>query len=526
MPESDALAALRDALREIHDLEAAASVLDWDQATYMPPGGAAARGRQIALLNRLAHERRISPRMAGLLRELRAVEDRDAEDGPGFDDAALVRVARREHERAAREPPELVQALRDHLAHSFVAWTSARERDDFASMVPIVEKTVELSRRLAECQPGGDRIADALIDKADPGMTSQKVQTLFSSLREQLAPLVRDVAARPAVDTACLRQRFDVERQIEFATLVVKTMGYDFSRGRRDETHHPFMTRFSAGDIRITTVFRETDLTRGLFGAIHEAGHALYELNVSLDYDGSPLGQGASAGVHESQSRLWENLVGRGQPFWSHFYPRLVDAFPAQLASVDVVEFHRALNEVRPSLIRVEADELTYNLHVMLRFDLELAMLEGQLAVKELPDAWNERMARDLGCRPSSDREGVLQDVHWYADPIGGGFQGYTLGNVMSAQFYAAALSGRPTIPAEIARGELAPLAGWLSDRLYRFGSSLLPDQLVERATGRPLSIEPYVAYLRDKYSALYGLEDSPRRSTPPAGGDDVQLGP
>jgi len=500
---ADALPTLRHELREIHDLEAAASILDWDQATYMPEGGAVARGRQIALLNRLAHERRISDAMSSLLREVRAVED-----GPNFDDAALVRVARREHERAVREPASLVQELRDHLARSFVAWTKARGKNDFASMVPLLEKTVELSRRLAECHPGAESIADPLIDKSDPGMTSTKIRQLFSSLREVLSPLVREVLARPQNDCAVLKQSFDLPRQIEFATAVIESLGYDFSRGRRDETHHPFMTRFSAGDVRITTMFRSDALTRGLFGAIHEAGHALYELNVSLDYDGSPLGQGASAGVHESQSRLWENLVGRSLPFWKHFYPRLVETFPEQLGDVDLLTFHRALNDVRPSLIRTEADELTYNLHVMLRFDLEQALLEGTLAVKDLPEAWSERMHRDLGCRPEDDRDGVMQDVHWYADPIGGGFQGYSLGNVMSAQFYDAAMRARPTIPDAIERGDFAPLSSWLAENLHRYGAALLPDELVERATGRPLSIDAYAGYLRTKYCALYGLAE------------------
>ncbi len=291
-----------------------------------------------------------------------------------------------------------------------------------------------------------------------------------------------------------------------FGTAVIERVGYDFARGRLDKTHHPFCTKFAAGDVRITTRVRDNDIGEALFSTLHEAGHALYEQGVDAALDGTPLNSGASAGVHESQSRLWENVVGRSRGFWEYFYPRLREAFPEQFERVPLETFYRAINKVERSLIRTDADEVTYNLHVMLRFDLELALLEGRLAVKDLPEAWRARFAEDFGIAPPDDRDGCLQDVHWYAGAVGGGFQGYTIGNILAAQFYAAALGAHPEIPAEMARGEFATLHAWLRQHLYRHGRKFTPDELVERATGGPMRIAPYVAYLRTKYGELYRL--------------------
>ena len=287
---------------------------------------------------------------------------------------------------------------------------------------------------------------------------------------------------------------------------MARQIGYDFERGRLDKTPHPFTIEFAVDDVRITTRVDEHNLGDALFSTIHEAGHAMYEQGVRPDFDGTPLGGGTSAGVHESQSRLWENIVGRSRGFWHFYYPRLQAAFPAQLADVPLEAFYRAINKVQPSLIRTDADEITYNLHVMLRFDLELALLEGKLAVADLPEAWRERYAADLGVIPPDDKDGVLQDVHWYGGVVGGVFQGYTLGNIMSGQFYAAALHAHPEIPAEIARGQFGTLLGWLQQNIYRHGSKLTASELIQRVTGGPLSIEPYVRYLRTKYGELYEL--------------------
>lgn len=495
------LAELEAELREVIDLDSISAVLEWDQSTHMPPRGAEARGRQMALLGRLSHARLTRPRVGELIAALRPLEEAGGRDG------AFVRAARRRWERASRLPEDLVSELAEHTAASYVAWTRARPANDFAAMRPFLDKTVALSRRKAEHLGGGEHVADALIDQWDPGMTAGRVRALFAELRAELVPLIQRIAERPPPDDSFLRRRYDPDRQLAFGLEVAQRMGYDLERGRQDTTAHPFMTRFSAGDIRITTRVKPDDVTEALFGTIHEAGHALYELDIDPALDGTPLGGGVSAGVHESQSRLWENLVGRSRPFWDHFYPELKARFPEALGDVDVEAFHRAINRVQPSLIRCDADEVTYNLHVMLRFDLELAMLDGSLAVADLPDAWNERMQRDLGIVPPDDRDGVLQDVHWYVETVGGTFQGYTLGNLMSAQFHRAASAAIPDLSSQIARGDLSTLRGWLTEHVYRHGSTYLPEELVERATGAPLGIEPFMSYLRAKYGALYELD-------------------
>jgi carboxypeptidase Taq len=295
----------------------------------------------------------------------------------------------------------------------------------------------------------------------------------------------------------------------DFALSVAESLGYDLKRGRLDLTHHPFCTRFSAGDVRITTRVSENDLGDALFSTLHEAGHAMYEQGVSAALDGTPLGQGVSAGVHESQSRLWENVVGRSRGFWEHFYPLLQRNFPEQLSSVPLAAFYRAINKVVRSLIRTDADEMTYNLHIMLRFDLEIKLLEGKIRVKDLPEAWHAAMQADVGIAPSDDRDGCLQDAHWYSGCIGGQFQSYTIGNVLSVQFYAAALRAYPDIPHEIATGEFRTLHTWLGDNLCRYGRKFVPNDLIERTIGATMNVQPYLDYLREKYGALYRLPAS-----------------
>jgi carboxypeptidase Taq len=494
---------LKARLLEANDLGSAAAVLRWDQATYMPAGGAEARGRQMATLGRLAHEKFTDPALGRLIEAL----GRETRDLPyDSDDASLVRVTRREYERAVRVPAAFVAEMSEHGARSYQAWTEARPANDFARMRPLLERTLDLSRRLAGFFPGYESIADPLIAYSDFGMKAASVRALFAELRARLVPLVRAITAQPPADDSCLKQHAPEADQLAFGLAVIRRFGYDLERGRQDKTHHPFMTKFSLGDVRITTRVREDDLADALFSTLHECGHALYEQGIRREYEGLPLAEGASAGVHESQSRLWENLVGRSPGFWEHFYPRLQAAFPAQLAPVPLEAFYRAINKVARSLIRTDADEVTYNLHVMLRFDLELDLLEGRLAVQDLPDAWRTRMKADLGLEPPDDRDGVLQDVHWYAGLIGGEFQGYTLGNILSAQFFSAAARAHPGIPGEIARGEFGTLHAWLRENVYQHGAKFTASELVERATGSAMSIEPYVRYLEGKYRALYGL--------------------
>jgi carboxypeptidase Taq len=494
---------LKGHLAEVYDLNMANALLNWDQSTYMPPGGAAARGRQMATIGKIAHQKATDEELGALLEELRPYEESLPADS---DEAALIRVARRGFEQLVRVPAELIGELYAHTAASYDVWTRARPANDFAAVRPYLERTLELSRHLANCFPGYQHIADPLIDMSDYGMRAETVRALFAELRAELVPLVQTICAQSPADDSCLNRGYPEARQLAFGERIIRAYGYDFSRGRQDKTHHPFMTKFSLGDVRITTRVREDDLGDALFSTLHEAGHAMYEQGIDLSYEGTPLASGTSAGVHESQSRLWENQVGRSRRLWEHFYPQLQAEFPAQLGAVPLDSFYRAINKVQRSLIRTDADEVTYNLHVLLRFDLELALLEGSLEVRDLPEAWNARYEADLGIAPPSDQHGVMQDVHWYSGPIGGAFQGYTLGNILSAQFFAAARAEHPAIDDEIGRGEFGTLHGWLREKIYRHGSKLTTDELVQRVTGGPMQIGPYVAYLREKYGRLYEL--------------------
>ena len=499
------LVELKRRLREISDLNAAGDMLNWDQATYMPEGGAGARGRQRAMLCRLAHERAVAPALGKLIDAL-------AHHGEGLpydsDHASLIRVARREYQKKIKISPDHVARATAHNSASYDAWTRARPANDFATMVPYLERTLDFSREYSAYFAPYKHVADPHIDDADEGMTTASIRKLFYELKPQLIPMVRAICEQPAADDSSLRQTFAKAVQFDFALHVAECLGYDLKRGRLDLTYHPFSTRLSAGDVRITTRVSENDLSDALFSTLHEAGHAMYEQGISAALDGTPLGQGVSAGVHESQSRLWENVVARSRGFWEHFYPPLQRIFTAQLSSVPLAVFHRAINKVARSLIRTDADELTYNLHIMLRFDLENKLLEGELRVSDLPEAWHAAMQADLGVAPSGDRDGCLQDAHWYSGYIGGRFQSYAIGNILSAQFYAAALKAHADIPREMANGEFGTLHTWLRDNVYRHGSKFAPNDLLKRATGAVMHMRPYLDYLREKYGGLYRLPE------------------
>ncbi len=494
---------LKARLLEVGDLNHVNALLGWDQSTYMPPGGAEARGRQSAMMARMAQEKFIDKKIGKLLDDLRSYEESLPYDS---DNASLIRVARREYERALKVPPAFIGELNEHGAKSYQAWTEARPANDFSKVRLNLEKTLELSRKLADFFGDYEHIADPLIDFADYGMKASTVRALFADLRDQLVPIVRSITSQPPVDDSVLNKYYPEAEQLSFGAEVVRQLGYDFSRGRIDKTHHPFMTKFSLGDIRITTRVKENDFGDCLFSNMHEAGHAMYEQGIDMSYEGMPTGGGTSAGVHESQSRLWENIVGRSRNFWEFMYPKLQAHFPDQFKGVSLDEFYAAINKVEKSLIRTESDEVTYNLHVMLRFDFELQLLEGSLSIRDLPEAWHERFEHDFGIVPPDDKDGVLQDVHWYAGIIGGSFQGYTLGNILSAQFYSAALKAHPEIPDEMREGKFSLLYGWLRENIYRHGSKFTAPEIIERASGSPLTIEPYINYLKTKYGALYAL--------------------
>jgi carboxypeptidase Taq len=494
---------LKNHLIDVYDLEHVGALLGWDEATYMPPGGAAARGRQSALVGRLAHEKSIDPEIGHLLDALRPYEESQPYDS---DDASLIRVARRDYERAIKVPPQFVAEIYEHISRIYNAWVVARPANDFKSLEPLLEKGVDLSRRMSDFFPGYQHIADPLIDFSDYGMKATTLRILFAQLRRELIPIVQAIASQPPADDACLKLHYPQADQLAFGEAVINQLGFDFNRGRRDLTHHPFMTSFSLSDVRITTRVNEDDLGYSLFSDIHEAGHGMYELGIRPELEGTPLASGTSAGVHESQSRTWENLVGRSRGFWEYFYPQLQRRFPDQLSKVSLDTFYRAVNKVQRSLIRTEADEVTYNLHVMIRFDIELALLEGNLLVRDLPEYWHGRYYADMGLRAPDDRDGVMQDVHWFSGMVGGAFQGYTLGNIMSAAFFAQALKAHPEIPGEMAQGKFSTLHSWLVENIYQHGRKFTANELVERTTGGPLSIEPYIEYLKSKYGELYTL--------------------
>jgi carboxypeptidase Taq len=494
---------LKNRLAEVSDLSAAAAVLGWDQTTYMPPGGAPARGRQMATLAGLAQKKFTDPAIGKLLDDL---EKEGKSLDYDSDEAALIRKTRRDYNKQIKVSAEWVARFSAHSAETYQAWTAARPANDFKSVQDKLKKTLDLSREFADFFPGYDHIADPLIDGPDPGMKAADIRKVFGELRGQLVPIVKAITSQTETDESPLHAGYPEDEQLAFGLSVSKDYGLDMNRSRQDKTHHPFCTTFSIGDVRITTRVKESDLSDALFSTLHETGHALYELGVDPALEATPLMSGTSSGVHESQSRTWENLVGRSRGFWEFYYPKLQGKFPKQLKGVSLDAFYRAINKVVPSLIRTDADEVTYNLHVMLRFDLELQMLEGKLEIKDLPEAWHARYQADLGIRAPSDVDGVLQDVHWYGGLIGGAFQGYTLGNIISGLFYEAALKAHPEIPAEVGNGKFDTLHTWLKQNLYRHGSKFTPNELIQRITGGSLRIEPYIKYLKTKYGELYKL--------------------
>ena len=488
-------------LNEISDLQAIQSLLRWDQQVYMPPGGAQARAEQRSTLARIAHEKLVCDEIGHLL------DDLEAElSGLDFDsyEASLVRVTRRRYDRERKLSADLVARLARARALGRMAWEKAREASDFRAFQPNLEQILDLTIEAAEALGYEDRRYDALLDRFEPEMKTAQVETLFDEMKVGLLPLVQAIAERQdMVDDAVLDQAFDEDKQWDFGLEVIRRLGFDFDCGRQDRTAHPFTTSFSPGDVRLTTrVFRDY-FKSALFASVHEAGHGMYEQGFNRALDRTLLSKAASLGVHESQSRLWENVVGRSRGFWTFWLPRLKAYFPTQLDGVDVETFYRAVNCVRPSLIRVEADEVTYNFHIFLRFEIENLMLEGKVQVGDLPELWNTKMEEYLGIRPPNDADGVLQDVHWSGGMIGY-FPTYSLGNLLAAQFYNLAVSDLPDIPAQIERGEFAPLFDWMRRNIHNPGAKYTPGELVQRVTGGPIRTEPFLDYVRKKYGEIY----------------------
>jgi len=493
---------LKKILGEVSDLERAANVLGWDQQTYMPPGGSEVRGHQLGTLQSVAHRKFVSDEVGELLDNLSShAESLD----PDSDDARLIKVTKRIFDKKRKVPADYVGEFSRVTSRAHNAWEKAREEDDFSQFQPHLEKIVDMRRQYADFFAPYDHVYDPLLDNYEPGMKTETVQRIFEEIRPLQVDLIQAVGEQPQVDDDFLHQSFDEKKQWDFGVEVITDFGYDWNRGRQDKATHPFTTHFGVGDVRITTRIDPNFLNSGLFSTLHESGHAIYEQGVAEELERSPLGEGASLAVHESQSRMYENLIGRSYPFWSHYYPRLKEIFPSQLGNVDLDTFYKGINKVEPSLIRVEADEATYNLHIMLRLELEIALMEKEIEVEMLPEAWNARMEEYLGITPSNDREGVLQDVHWSSGYIGY-FSTYALGNLISVQLWDKIEEDLPGLVDDIRAGKFAALLSWLRDHVHRHGHKFVPQEVVKRATGSRIDPEPYMQYLKSKYTEIYGL--------------------
>ena len=499
---SEKLEQLKEILGEVSDIGRAVAVLDWDQQVSIPPKGHEARGRQLATLSKIAHEKSTTDEVGKLLDELK--KEFDGAD-PASDEAAMIRVASRKYDKATRVPPAFIAEQAIVSSNAFKAWGEAREKSDFSIFQPHLEKVVELVKRYVSFFPPADHPYDTLLDDYEPGMKTTEVKAIFDGLRPKQVELIKAIASQEQVKDDFLFVEYDDEKMIGFGVDVVTKYGYDWSRGRQDKALHPFETTFSVDDVRITTRFEEDNPTATLFSTMHEAGHGIYEQGVAHAYERTPLESGTSLAVHESQSRMWENLVGRSRPFWEHFFPTFQKTFPSQLGDLNVESFYKAINKVEPSLIRVNADEATYNLHVMLRLELEIAMVDGSVEIKDLPEIWNTKMEDYLGITPPNDAKGVLQDVHWSTGQIGY-FSTYALGNLISAQLWEKINEDISGLDDQIRKGDFSELLAWLRKNIHQHGQKFEPQTLVEKVTGSKINPDAYVRYLTKKYGEIYGL--------------------
>ena len=488
--------ALRDRLTRITHLNQAAAVLEWDQETYMPEGGSDARSDQVATLRSMAHEMLIGDETAGLLAKASPESEIDRD---------LVRVVSKDVEKARRVPSSLIAEMAQASGRAKGAWQQARANEDFPVFAPHLEKIVDLCIRHAEALGHDGQPYDALLDQYEEGATTAEVAAVFDEVRTGLVPIVKAIGESRPLCEGPVHRTFPEKDQWAFGLDMAQRIGYDLHHGRQDVSAHPFSTSFSISDVRITTRTEPRFFNPAFFGTLHEAGHAMYEQGIDPSLEGLPLADGTSLGMHESQSRMWENLVGRSRPFWTFAFPKAQKAFPESLSDVTEDEFYQAINAVMPSTIRVEADEVTYNLHIMLRFELEQEMIAGKVRIQDLPEAWNDRMESWLGVRPQSDAEGVLQDIHWSLGAIGY-FPTYALGNLMSVQLFEAADGHIGGLDQQIARGEFAPLLDWLRANVHQWGRRRTAGQILQDSTGSGLSAEPWLGYIRTKFGELYDL--------------------
>lgn len=499
---SEALERVHKHVREGALLEAAVGLLEWDERTKLPDAAGEFRADQITHLSGMVHKWRTDPRLGEWLDEL--AQSPLAADTHS-DVGTSIRQLRREYHKRTRLPQDLVEALARESVVGQQAWVKARQADDFSAFAPHLRQMITLKRRQAEAIGYVRSPYDALLDDYEPDAKSDEVAVVLDGLRAQLSPLVEELLAGPRrPDISILHRHFPRDVQERFGSMVADKIGFDFRRGRLDTTHHPFCTGLGPNDCRITTRYDEHFFPMALFGILHEAGHGIYDQGLRTSWYALPPGTYVSLGIHESQSRMWENFVGRSLPFWRHFYGAAQAAFPAALASVPLDDFYFAINDVRPSLIRVEADEATYNLHIVIRFELERALLADELRVDDLPVAWREKYRKYLGIEPPSDADGVLQDVHWSAGLIGY-FPTYALGNLYAAQFFETADRELGGLAEQFARGEFAPLREWLQRQIHERGQCYSATELVQLVTGKPLTAEPLLRHLRGKLQPLFG---------------------
>ncbi|MFP4484629.1 MAG: carboxypeptidase M32 [Spirochaetaceae bacterium] len=497
---------IRQLDRDIRLLSHTAALLTWDQETYMPARGIAERAEQLSFLEGQIHRRITSTEMGEILEALGSTDEQPLGD-PSLEsrDRALLRQLRRAYGRASKLPERLVTRLARTASRGQAIWQKARRDDDYNAFAPVLGEIIELQIELAEHIGYEEHPYDALLDGFEPWMKTSSVESVFEGLQRDLVPIVQAVADQPRPDTSFLEGTFPVEKQRAFGEEVLRQMGYEFDRGRLDVSAHPFTIANGGDDVRITTRFHESDPLSGLFSSVHEGGHALYELGFPDDLKLTVLGEATSLGIHESQSRLWENIIGHSRSFWTYYYPRMQDLFSDQLGSIDLDLFYRAINRIEPSLIRIEADEVTYNLHILLRFNLERRIIEQDLSVGDLPEAWREESKRLLGVAPETDRDGVLQDVHWSTGGFGY-FPTYALGNLYAAQFYSAMRRDIVDLDDIVRRGELRVVLQWLRRNIHSRGSTMAAEELCNHVTGEYLSPQYFVSYLKDKYRGVYDL--------------------
>jgi carboxypeptidase Taq len=496
------IAHLKTYINELSDILTAIGFLSWDRRVNMPRGGTEGRAYLLATLARIAHQKGTAPEAGQLLED--AAHEASRLD-PDSDDARLVKLSRRAYLKRTKIPAQWVEENARVVSTAQSVWEEAKSRSDFALFRPHLEKIVALKRQYSSFFTPFDHIYDPFLDDFEPGMKTREVTAIFDVVRPEQVALIKSISQRPQVNDSFLHLPFDEKAQWEFGVEVVTRLGFDWNRGRQDVSIHPFTQALGYGDVRFTTRFDPEYPLSELFSTMHECGHALYDQGVSKNLQRSPLSSEISMSLHESQSRMWENLVGRSLPFWKFFYSRLQAKFPSQLGNVDLTSFYQGINKVEPTLIRVEADEATYNLHIMLRMEMEIALLEGSLEVKDLPAAWNERMRDYLGITPPNAARGVLQDVHWSSGNFGY-FPTYALGNLVSVQLWEAMLKDIPDLSDQITQGNFRNMLGWLREGIHQHGAKFEPQEMIEKATGSRMDPQPYLRYLKRKYSEIYQL--------------------